>query len=88
MNAKVYDFSLYLSWKILSVISRIDRFDASWTSIEPDKGRDLRQLRHIATIQSVRASTRIEGSKMTDEEVADLLNSIGISEIEDKIRKR
>ncbi|MBV6443650.1 MAG: hypothetical protein EPGJADBJ_05433 [Saprospiraceae bacterium] len=84
MNAKVYDFNLRLSWKILSVISRIDRFDASWAAIERLEGGNLRQLRHIATIQSVGASTRIEGSKMTDEEVANLLISIGISKIEDR----
>lgn len=84
MQAKVYDFSLRLSWKLLRVISRIDRFDASWSSIERLKGGNLRQLRHIATIQSVGASTRIEGSKMTDEEVADLLNNTGISKIEDR----
>ena len=84
MNAKVYDFNLRLSWKILSVISQIDRFDASWTSIERMEGGNLRQLRHIATIQSVGASTRIEGSKMTDEEVANLLINIGISKIEDR----
>ena len=35
-------------------------------------------------INCVGASTRIEGSKMTDEEVADLLNNIGISKIEDR----
>lgn len=84
MNTKVYDFNLRLSWKTLSVISRIDRFDASWTSIERLDGGNLRQLRHVATIQSVGASTRIEGSKMTDEEVADLLKNIGISNIEDR----
>ncbi|MEI6412558.1 MAG: Fic family protein [Bacteroidota bacterium] len=84
MKAKVYDFSLQLSWKILSVISRIDRFDASWTSIERLESGNLRQLRHIATIQSVGASTRIEGSKMSDEEVAELLNNIGLSKIEDR----
>lgn len=48
------------------------------------EGNNLRQLRHIATIQSVGASTRIEGSKMTDEAVADLLSNIGISKIEDR----
>lgn len=84
MKAKVYEFSLQLSWKILSVISRIDRFDASWTSIERLESGNLRQLRHIATIQSVGASTRIEGSKMSDQEVADLLSNLGISKIEDR----
>ena len=84
MKAKVYGFSLNLSWEMLSVISRIDRFDASWTSIERLEGKVLRQLRHIATIQSVGASTRIEGSKMSDEDVATLLDNIGISKIEDR----
>ncbi|MFZ4477095.1 MAG: Fic family protein, partial [Saprospiraceae bacterium] len=84
MKAKVYEFSLNLSWEMLSVISRIDRFDASWTSIERLEGKVLRQLRHIATIQSVGASTRIEGSKMSDEDVAKLLDNIGISKIEDR----
>lgn len=84
MNAKVYNFSLKLSWKILSVISRIDRFDASWTSIERLESDNLRQLRHIATIQSVGASTRIEGSKLSDKDVAKVLNNIGISKIEDR----
>jgi Fic family protein len=84
MKAKVYEFSLNLSWEMLSVISRIDRFDASWASIERLEGKVLRQLRHIATIQSVGASTRIEGSKMSDEDVAKLLDNIGISKIEDR----
>lgn len=84
MKADVYNFSLKLSWKVLSVISRIDRFDASWSSIERLESDNLRQLRHIATIQSVGASTRIEGSKMSDEDVANLLNNIGISKIEDR----
>lgn len=84
MKADIYSFSLKLSWKLLSVISRIDRFDASWSSIERLESDNLRQLRHIATIQSVGASTRIEGSKMSDEEVANLLNNMGISKIEDR----
>ena len=84
MKAKVYEFNLQLSWKILSSISKIDRFDASWSSIERLEGGNLRQLRHIATIQSVGASTRIEGAKMTDVEVANLLNNIGVGKIEDR----
>jgi Fic family protein len=83
MKAKVYDFSLTLTWEILGIISRIDRFDASWASIER-LGGNLRELRQIATIQSVGASTRIEGSKMSDEEVAKLLDNIGFSKIEDR----
>ena len=68
----------------MSVISRINRFDASWSSIERLEGKSLRQLKTIAIIQSVGASTRIEGSKMSDEEVEALLSNIGISKIEDR----
>jgi Fic family protein len=84
MKVNVYNFELNLSWKTLREISKIDRFDASWSSIERIEGKSLKHLKNIATIQSVGASTRIEGSKMTDEEVKILLNNIGISKAEDR----
>lgn len=84
MKEKVYTFNLTLNWKLLRVISQIDRFDASWTSIEKKEGKSLKQLKNIATIQSVGASTRIEGSKMDNEQVEELLNNIDISKIEER----
>lgn len=39
----------------------------------------LRELRRIATIQSVGSSTRIEGSKLTDDDVKQLLKDIKIT---------
>ena len=44
-------------------MSRLDRFDAQWTTIEKREGQSLKQLKSIATVRSVGASTRIEGSK-------------------------
>ena len=84
MKAKVFSFDLKLNWQLLNIISQIDRFDASWSSIEKKEGASLKQLKTIATIQSVGASTRIEGSKLSDEEVEELLSNIGISKIEDR----
>ena len=84
MKAEVYNFDLKLSWRLLNIISQIDRFDASWSSIEKKEGASLKQLKTIATIQSVGASTRIEGAKLSDIEVEDLLTNIGISKIEDR----
>ena len=84
MKTKVYHFDLKLSWRIMRQISHIDRFDASWASIERVEGSSLRSLKSMATIQSVGASTRIEGSKMTDEEVELLLSNIGIGKVEDR----
>jgi Fic family protein len=66
------------------LISQIDRFDASWTSIERREKQSLKQLKSIATVRSVGASTRIEGSKLTDEEVDVLLKNIGITKLEDR----
>lgn len=84
MKESVYNFQLTLDWNLLRVISQIDRFDASWSSIEKKEGQSLKQLKSIATIRSVGASTRIEGSKMTDEQVEFLLSNIDISKIEDR----
>lgn len=84
MKDNVYKFKLDLDWQLIRWISQIDRFDASWTSIEKREGQSLKQLKTIATVRSVGASTRIEGSKMSDEEVEALLNRIDISKIEDR----
>ncbi|HHH52720.1 MAG TPA: Fic family protein, partial [Bacteroidetes bacterium] len=67
MIDKVYTFKLNLDWNLLRIISKIDRFDAYWSSIEKREGQSLKQLKNIATVRSVGASTRIEGSKMSNE---------------------
>ena len=84
MKDNVYKFKLDIDWQLIRWISQIDRFDASWTSIEKREGQSLKQLKTIATVHSVGASTRIEGSKMSDEEVEALLNRLDISKIEDR----
>lgn len=84
MKNKVHTFSLTLDWELIRLISQIDRFDASWTSIEKKEGQSLKQLKSIATVRSVGASTRIEGSKMSDEEVEALLKEIDITKIVDR----
>lgn len=84
MNNKVYNFGFGLDWRFVSLISKIDRFDASWASVEKREGQSLKQLKSIATVRSVGSSTRIEGSKMTDEEVEVLLKDININKLEDR----
>lgn len=81
---RIYNFNLSLDWKLVSIISNIDRFDASWSSIEKSEGASLKQLRSIATVRSTGASTRIEGSKMSDEEVRVLLQNIDLTKLEDR----
>ncbi len=84
MDNNVYKFGIDLNWKIIGLISQLERFDSKWTAIERKEGQSLKQLKSIATVRSVGASTRIEGSKMTDEEVDVLLKAIDITKLEDR----
>ncbi len=84
MENNVFDFKLEVDWKLINLISEIDRFDSQWTAIERREGQSLKQLKSIATVRSVGASTRIEGSKMTDEEIDVLLKNMNITKLEDR----
>lgn len=84
MENSVYIFRIDLDWQLISIISQVDRFDASWTAIERRENQHLKQLKSIATVRSVGASTRIEGSKLTDAEVDVLLKHIDITKLEDR----
>lgn len=84
MKNRVHTFTLNIDWKLIQLISQIDRFDASWSSIEKKEGQSLKQLKIISTVKSVGASTRIEGSKMSNEEVEVLLKEIDITKIVDR----
>lgn len=84
MQTTVYNFTLNLNWELIRLISQIDRFDASWASIERREGQSLKQLKSIATVRSVGASTRIEGSHLNDDEVEVLLKQIDITKLEDR----
>jgi Fic family protein len=84
MNNRVYNFKLNIDWKLIHLLSEIDRFDASWTAIERKEGQSLKELKSIATVRSVGASNRIEGNKMSDEEVDVLLQEIDITKLTDR----
>jgi Fic family protein len=75
---------LDLDMALLSKISKIDRFDATWETIIKRDGHSLKQLKSIATVQSVGSSTRIEGSNMTNIEVEALIQNIHISTFEER----
>ena len=74
MTSNIHTFKLNLSFEILGFLSAIDRFGGEWSGIERRQGtQTLKQLKSIATVHSVGASTRIEGSKMTNDEVRELI---------------
>jgi Fic family protein len=61
--------------EMLNLLSEIDEFKGAWRALGSLAPERLNSLRHIATIESVGSSTRIEGSKLTDREV-DVLEPI------------
>jgi Fic family protein len=70
--------TIQITPELLSLISDIDEFKGAWRALgtlAPDR---LNALRHIATIESIGSSTRIEGSKLTDRDVEHLLSNLEI----------
>lgn len=84
MENSIYTFTISLKWEWVSLVSELNRFDASWTLIEKREGQNLGQLREVATIKSVGASTRIEGVLMGDKEIELFLEDIDITKTKDR----
>lgn len=66
--------TLTITPEMLSLIAEIDEFKGAWRAFERLTPERLRQLRKVATIESVGSSTRIEGAKLSDREVEELLS--------------
>ena len=79
MFEKKLNFSFETTQRIVQKIAHIDQFKGKWTILEQAENLYLKELRRIATIQSVGSSTRIEGSKLTDEDVKQLLKDIKVT---------
>ncbi|MBA3899899.1 MAG: Fic family protein, partial [Bacteroidetes bacterium] len=67
--------------QIIKQLSIIDRFKGNWESVELKHSKHLKELRKIATIESIGSSTRIEGATLTDAEVEKLLKSVKITKL-------
>jgi Fic family protein len=84
VDNRIYIFKLAPDWKLINKLSDIDRFGGSWEAIEKRERQMLKELKSIATVRSVGASTRIEGAKMTDDEVASLIQNLTIAKLEER----
>jgi hypothetical protein len=69
--------TLKITNAILKLISEQDEFKGAWKAIGRIAPERLSSLRHVATIESIGSSTRIEGVKLTDREVEKLLSNLG-----------
>lgn len=74
MNTGIFSsVQITVTQEILLLIAELDHFKGAWKlfgTLEPER---LSALRKVATIESIGSSTRIEGSKLTDREVEQIL---------------
>ncbi len=80
MNQKL-EFSGEIFQYIMKQLSFIDSFKGNWKSLELKHSKHLKELRKIATIESIGSSTRIEGATLTNQEVENLLKSVKINKL-------
>lgn len=62
--------------EMLRLIAEIDEFKGAWKSISNISPKRLATLRHVATVESVGSSTRIEGATLSDAAVEALLSRL------------
>lgn len=63
--------------EMLTLIAAIDEFKGEWRALGNLGPETLQTLRRIATIESAGSSTRIEGAKLSDGEVEQLVGRLG-----------
>jgi Fic family protein len=80
--SKKLEFSSAIYQQIIKQLSIIDRFKGNWEIINLKHSKHLKELRKIATIESIGSSTRIEGATLSDSEVEKLLKSVKITKLE------
>ncbi len=75
------NFDFITNQRVLQLIGYIDGFKGKWNIAEKHENRYLKELRKIATIESIGSSTRIEGATLTNQEVRELLKDVKITKL-------
>lgn len=73
-----------ISSEILSLISTINEFKGAWRAYGTISPERLNALKHVATIESIGSSTRIEGSKLSNREVEKLMAGLSSTSFESR----
>ncbi len=68
-----------ITHNLLKLIAEIDEFKGKWEALKNLSPERLRQLRRVATIESIGSSTRIEGAKLSDKQVEALLSNLTVT---------
>lgn len=58
-----------LNPEILNLVAELDEFKGRWSATQALAPERLAALKHVATIESVGSSKRIEGVKLTNSEI-------------------
>lgn len=68
--------NLIITSEILQIVAEIDEFKGSWKALGTLAPERLAVLKRVATIESIASSTRIEGAKLSNREVEQLLSNL------------
>jgi len=82
LGMSINSSTLEITPEILSLVAELDEFKGAWRALGTLAPERLSALRRVATIESIGSSTRIEGSRLSDQEVARLLNNIEIKKFD------
>ena len=74
--------TLKITPEILSIIAELEEFKGAWRALGTLAPERLSALRRVATVESIGSSTRIEGSKLSDKEVEQLLANLEIKKFD------
>ncbi|HEX9585349.1 MAG TPA: DUF977 family protein [Gammaproteobacteria bacterium] len=80
MDGGIRTDALAITPAILKLIAEIDEFKGAWTAIGRISPERLTALRRVATIESIGSSTRIEGARLSNKEVEQLLSGLDVKE--------
>ena len=62
----------------MRLLGEIDFFKGHWRKLQEIRPEKLARLRQVTTIESAGSSTRIEGAELSDAEVAQVLQGVGV----------
>lgn len=65
--------------ELLSFIAEIDEFKGAWRALGALAPERLSALQRVATIESIGSSIRIEGSQLSDAQIASLLSNVDVT---------
>lgn len=78
MAETIKTHTLQITPEMLDIIANLDEFKGAWRALATLTPERLSALRHVATIESIGSSTRIEGSKLSDQQVEALLSELPV----------